>query len=88
MVSKCIRELEVIFFEADLKFLSIGTHLTYQIADVGQSAAHFIHTTPVNDQLPLLIGQLEKQSGRSIARICGEKKLCVVWWRCCCHTVK
>ena len=27
----------------------------------------------MNDQLPLLIGQLEKQSGRSIARIGGEK---------------
>ena len=40
------------------------------------------HTSPVNDQLPLLIGQLEKQSGRSIARIGGEKKLCEVWWRC------
>ena len=42
------------------------------------------HTSPVNDQLPLLIGQLEKQSGRSIARIGGEKgkKLCVVWWGC------
>ena len=34
---------------------------------------HWSHTTPVNDQLPLLIGQLEKQSGRSIARIGGEK---------------
>ena len=40
------------------------------------------HTTPVNDQLPLLIGQLEKQSGRSIARVSGEKEKSVVWCRC------
>ena len=38
------------------------------------------HTIPVNDHLLLLFGQLEKQSGRSIAHISGEKekKLCVV----------
>ena len=42
------------------------------------------HTSPINDQLPLFIGQLEKLSGRSIARVSGEKgkKLGVVWWRC------
>ena len=35
-------------------------------------------------QLPLLFGQLEKQSGRGIARVSGEKgkKLSVFWWRC------
>ena len=38
------------------------------------------HTTPVIDQLPLLFGQLEKQSGRSIARVSGEKEKKVV---CC-----
>ena len=38
------------------------------------------HTIPVNDQLLLLFGQLEKQSGRSIAHISGENEnmLCVV----------
>ena len=40
------------------------------------------HTTPVIDQLPLLFGQLEKQRGRSIARVSGEKgkkdECCVV----------
>ena len=35
------------------------------------------HTIPVNDQL-LFFGQLEKQSGRSIARIGGEKSKKVV----------
>ena len=38
-----------------------------------------MHTYPVIDQLPLLFGQLEKQSGISIAHISGEKggKSCV-----------
>ena len=79
------------FIRLSHNYFSVLSHTAERLCDCHHtisfllfflSLLHYSHTTPVNDQLPLLIGQLEKQSGRSIARISGGKKLCVVWWRC------